>query len=278
MKQACVIGWPIGHSRSPLIHNYWLRHYGIEGRYDRREVRPEALEAFFETFIETGLVGANVTIPHKERTAEIVTVADPLTERLGSVNTVYVEDGRLMGTSTDGEGFLAGVASQVAGWRADGCRAVLLGAGGAARAIAGALLDAGADRIAIVNRTRERARAVAELFGDRIAVEPWEARSRVLADADLLVNTTALGMVGKPPLDIALDALPAHATVADIVYAPLITPLLAAARGRGLAVADGLGMLLHQAVPGFERWFGVRPEVTAELRALIVADLETAGD
>ncbi|MGA0597000.1 shikimate dehydrogenase [Enterovirga sp. CN4-39] len=277
-SRAFVIGHPIAHSRSPLIHGYWLERYGLEGSYERVDVPPDDLPAFLAGMGASGFRGGNVTIPHKEATLRLVAEATQRARRLGSVNTLWLEDGRLLGDTTDGEGFLASVAAAVGpDWQAGMRNAVVLGAGGAARAIVGAMLDLGLPRITVANRTEARARDLAGLSPDRIGVVPWGALPDALASADLLVNTTQAGMKGQPPLAVDLAPLPGRAIVADIVYVPLETELLASARARGLRALDGLGMLLHQAVPGFERWFGVRPEVTPELRALVEADIRKAS-
>ena len=276
MKKACVIGWPIEHSRSPLIHNHWLDRYGIEGAYEKRAVAPEELEQFLRTMPEAGWVGCNVTVPHKEKAFGLVETDDPFTRRLGAVNTVYLRDGRLHGTNTDGIGFVRNLQARAPQWQACGGPAVVLGAGGAARAVVAALIDAGVPEVRIVNRTEERARTLAGMFGTAVSAHDWMQRADLLSDCPLLVNTTTLGMTGAPRLDLELGRLAPDAVVYDIVYAPLETDLLARARDRGNPVVDGLGMLLHQAAPGFALWFGVEPEVTDALRALIVADLEAA--
>ncbi len=276
MTAACVIGWPIAHSRSPMIHGYWLKRYGIDGRYDRVPVRPEELDQFLERVREGEYAGCNVTIPHKEAVFGKVRIADPATRRIGAVNTVYRKDGELVGRNTDGLGFILSVKSAIPGWSADGARVAILGAGGAARAIVAALIEEGARSVTLINRTLERAEALARHFGSPVSAAPWDNMQDRLSEADLLVNTTSLGMAHNPPLDISLSSISKRTIVADIVYSPLETPLLKAARARGNPAVDGLGMLLHQAAPGFELWFGVRPEVTPELRALLVADLEAA--
>ena len=276
MKKACVIGWPIEHSRSPLIHNHWLDRYGIEGAYEKCAVAPDELEQFLRTMPEAGWVGCNVTVPHKEKVFGLVETDDPFTRRLGAVNTVHVRDGRLHGTNTDGIGFVRNLQARAPQWQASGGPAIVLGAGGAARAVVAALIDAGVPEVRIVNRTEERARTLADMFGTAVGAHDWMQRADLLSDCTLLVNTTTLGMTGAPPLDLELGPLALDAVVYDIVYAPLETDLLSRARARGNPVVDGLGMLLHQAAPGFALWFGVEPEVTDALRALIVADLEAA--
>lgn len=272
--RACVVGWPVEHSRSPLIHNFWLERYGIAGAYERAAVKAEDLEDFLRNLGSHGYVGCNVTVPHKERAFALLDRPDAAASRLKAANTLWLDDGGLAGTNTDGYGFLASLDEQVPDWDARSGPAVILGAGGAARAVAAALAGRWPGALRIVNRSRPRAVALARDLGLNAEIVDWSARAAALRGAGLLVNTTSLGMVSSPPLDIALGDLPKPASVCDIVYAPLETPLLAAARARGNAVADGLGMLLHQAVPGFARWFGRTPEVTAELRALIAGDIQ----
>ncbi|WP_298963156.1 shikimate dehydrogenase [uncultured Methylobacterium sp.] len=279
--KAFVVGHPIAHSRSPLIHGHWLATHGLAGGYERIDVAPDSFAGFLRGFAEAGFVGGNVTIPHKEAAFRLVDHLTPRARRIGAVNTLSLDgDGRLHGDNTDAPGFIAHLdASLGADWPAStgtaaGRTAVILGAGGAARAIVVGLLDRGLSRILVANRTAERAGALRDLDPERVASVEWEALPAHLAAAGLLVNTTSLGMGSGPPLVLDLSPLPAGAAVADAVYVPLETPLLAAARARGLAAVDGLGMLLHQAVPGFARWFGVTPQVTPELRALVVADIE----
>jgi shikimate dehydrogenase len=272
-RRVAVIGWPVDHSRSPLIHNYWLAHYGIPGRYERLAVAPEDFASFIGRFADHGLIGCNVTVPHKEQAARLVHIVDPETRKIGSVNTLWMEDGKLLATSTDGYGFLQSLRSAAPDFAPHRQTVMILGAGGAARPIAAALQSAGVRRIRLANRTAERAAALAGDFGSGIDPISWADIPAKLASTTLLVNATSLGMTGGEPLAIDLAPLPSGAIVADIVYVPLETDLLRQARARGLRCVDGLGMLLHQAVPGFERWFGHRPEVTPELRALIVRDL-----
>ena len=274
MIRAFVTGHPIAHSRSPLIHGHWLAEHGIRGSYERIDVPPADFPAFLRGLPGSGFAGGNVTIPHKEAAFAL---ADTLTERaqrIGAVNTLVVGgDGRVHGDNTDAPGFCAHLDQSLGtAWLQRG-EAVILGAGGAARAIVVGLAERGVARIRVANRTPARAEAVAALAPGIAQPLAWDDLSAALEGAGLLVNTTSLGMKGQPPLAIDLAPLPAGAAVADIVYAPLETDLLAAARKRGLAAVDGLGMLLHQAVPGFEAWFGTRPQVTAALRDLIVADL-----
>ncbi len=273
-RKACVIGWPIGHSRSPIIHGYWLERYGIDGSYERVAVPPDGLRDFLKSLDAQGFAGCNVTLPHKEGTFRAVRSADAATRRLGVVNTVFHRDGELWGTSTDGEGFLANLAAHVPDWQAKDRGIIVLGAGGAARAIVGALLDAGSRRLVIVNRTLARAEELRHDFGPRVEPRDWSEVEDLLVESDLLVNTTSLGMSGQPPLALDLDRLPQSAIVTDIVYTPLETDLLVRARARGNLVVPGLGMLLHQAVRGFELWFGRRPEVTPELHNLVARDID----
>lgn len=272
-RRACVIGWPVAHSRSPLIHGYWLERYGVNGAYVRRPTPPEELEAFLRHLGREGFVGANVTVPHKEAAWRLADEADAAAQAVEAANTLWLEDGRLKATNTDIHGFLRNLDELAPGWDAAGPAAVC-GAGGAARAVIRGLLDRGFQDIRVINRTRARGEALARRFGAALTLFDWSDCDRALAGAALLVNATSLGMTGAPPLDLPLDGLAAEAVVSDIVYAPLETELLRRARARGLTAVDGLGMLLHQAAPGFEKWFGVFPEVTAELRALVVRDIE----
>ena len=280
LKAACVIGWPVEHSRSPLIHTYWLRQLGITAEYRREAVPPERLAEFVAHLGDRGYVGANVTVPHKEAVMRL-SRPDALAQAVGAANTLWFEDGVLRATNTDVEGFVASLDAAVPGWSADLGQAVdnavgnavVLGAGGAARAVVFGLRERGLRHIRVVNRSFDRAAAMRARFGDAVVPAAWEKRNDVLAGARLLVNTTTLGMIGQEALDVDLARLAGNAVVADIVYSPLATPLLAAARARGLAAADGLGMLLYQARGAFMRFFGNRPEVTAGLRALVEADL-----
>lgn len=274
MRKAGVIGWPVSHSRSPLIHNYWLRLYGMNGEYLRVPVEPAALEKFIEALPGSEYLGCNVTIPHKEAAFRLVTPADEMTKRLGVVNTIYQRDGKLFGTSTDGEGFIANLLSSTNDLSLQNKKAVVLGAGGAAMAITGALIDQGMREITVANRTLERSQQLHMKFGSKIKPAPWEQRNAALFECAVLVNATSLGMVGQPPLDLDLRHLPAASVVTDIVYSPLRTRLLANAAGRGNPVVDGLGMLLHQAVKGFELWFGKRPQVTQALYDLVARDID----
>ncbi len=274
MKRACVIGWPVEHSRSPAIHRYWLKLYGIDGAYEKKAVRPEELAAFLGSLKERGYAGANVTLPHKEEALRLALVADEAARAIGAANTLWLDGaGRLNASNTDAYGFMTNLNQEAPHWNRGRRPVMVLGAGGAARAIVYGLIAQGASRVLLANRTRDRAEALAGAFGPAVSVVDWEGRNQALAGCGLLINATSLGMTGKEPLDIDLEALPQDAVVADIVYNPLETPLLAAARARGRQPVEGLGMLLYQAVPGFERWFGVRPEVTKELRAHVAATL-----
>ncbi len=273
-RAACLIGWPAAHSRSPLIHHYWLRALGIEGGYNIEAVPPEGFAEFVLHLSAHGFVGANVTIPHKERVLAL-TKPDARARAVGAANTLWYEGGELRATNTDIEGFVNNLDACAPGWDA-ATEAVVLGAGGSSRAVAFGLLERGFKRVHLANRTVGRARALADQFGGQVHPVAWDAIGDLLPRADLLVNTTSLGMLGQPALEIDAGLLPSRAVVADLVYVPLETPLLATARARGLKTADGLGMLLHQAVRGFELWFGQRPQVTPELRALVEADLTSA--
>ena len=271
---ACLIGWPAAHSRSPLIHHYWLRTLGIEGGYVIEAVPPDEFGDFVLRLSIRGFVGANVTIPHKER-ALALSVPDDRARAVGAANTLWFEDGELRSTNTDVEGFINNLDSSAPGWdKVD--EALVLGAGGSARAVVFGLVERGIKRVHLVNRTTDRAQALADQFGPSVHPVTWDAIAGLLPQAGLLVNTTSLGMHGQPALELDIGRLPQHAVVADLVYVPLETPLLLAAKARGLKTADGLGMLLHQAVRGFELWFGQRPQVTSELRALVEADLTRA--
>ncbi len=271
-KVSGIMGWPVSHSRSPAIHGHWLARYGIDGAYIPYSVRPEDGYDAIRMLPRLGFSGTNVTLPHKETALRAVDETDSVARRIGAVNTVVArEDGSLHGGNTDAYGFLEHLRASAPDWRPG--VAVVLGAGGSARAVAAALVDAGASEVRLANRTAERAERVAGTVGGPIVPVAWEERSAALDGAGLLVNTTSLGMTGGPPLEIALDALPAGAVVDDIVYAPLETPLLAAARRRGLAAVDGLGMLLHQARPGFAAWFGTDPDVDEALRESVLAGL-----
>jgi shikimate dehydrogenase len=272
IPKAFVAGHPIAHSRSPLIHGHWLEQHGLAGSYERIDVEPQNFDAFFRGFAENGFRGGNVTIPHKEAAFRLADATTERARRLAAVNTLWIEDGRVHGDNTDVTGFLANLEDALGAWRAG--VALVLGAGGAARGVVAGLLERGVEKIVVANRTDGKAQELAAFAPDGIAPAAWRDIPALLPQADLLVNTTSLGMAGAPALDIDLAGLSRDAIVADIVYVPLETPLLRQARALGHRAVDGLGMLLHQAVPGFARWFGVMPTVTPALRALIAADIE----
>ncbi|MDO9416800.1 shikimate dehydrogenase [Pararhizobium sp.] len=272
---AFVAGCPIAHSRSPLIHGHWLKAYGIDGTYEKREVMPEDFAAFIATLRDgsSGLCGGNVTIPHKEAAFRLADRPDELAKELGASNTLWLEDGRIHATNTDGAGFAANL-DQYAGHWDQLETAVVLGAGGASRSIIQAVRNRGFKNIHVVNRTLDRARELADRFGRYVDAHPMEALAEVMQGAGLFINTTSLGMKGEPVPDIDFSGMRSGAVVTDIVYVPLRTPILWQAENQGLKTVDGLGMLLHQAVPGFEKWFGRRPVVTQDLRELIIKDME----
>jgi shikimate dehydrogenase len=271
-----VAGWPVDHSRSPTIHRYWLKELGIPGSYERFAVRPGEFLEFADRIGEGGLLGANVTAPHKEPAFSACDQRTPVAEALGAVNTLWRQDGRLWGDNTDVAGFLANMDESASGWAEQRKLAVVIGAGGAARGIVYALVTRGFERIAVANRTQARAEALVAHFGGSTTAMSWGDLATELPKADLLVNASSLGMVGQPPLAVDVSALPEHAVVADAVYIPLRTPLIEAARARGLRTVEGLGMLLHQAAPAFARWFGREPLVTPALRALVEAEVIAA--
>lgn len=274
MKRACVIGWPIEHSRSPLIHGTWLKTYGIEGSYTKEAVKPDDVQAFFATMAQNGWAGCSVTVPHKEAAFAAAKVKDESAVAVGAANTLWLAEGQLHCTNTDTYGFMKHLELSAPHWQSRDAPVLILGAGGAARAIVYGFLNAGVSRVAVSNRSRERAQQLAQYFGPKVQAVDWDRRSDAARDASVIVNTTTLGMkgAGDPGIDFAhvRDGSVAY----DIVYVPLETQFLKSARAHGLTGVDGLGMLLHQAVPGFEKWFGVRPQVTPELRALVVADIE----
>jgi shikimate dehydrogenase len=270
-KAVCIIAWPAGHSRSPLIHNYWIKQHKLDAEYRREAVPPDKFDAFVEDLHGNGYIGANISVPHKEA-ALAASEPDDRARAVGAANTLWYDDDTLRSTNTDVEGFLANLDVAAPGWDRGLETAVVLGAGGGARAVVFALLQREVGRVYVINRTRDRALALKKKFGARVHLAGWNETTGLLGGAGILVNTTTLGMVGQPALEINLRC-PASLVVTDLVYAPLETGLLASARARGLRTADGLGMLLHQAVRGFQLWFGVRPEVTPELRALVEADL-----
>jgi shikimate dehydrogenase len=269
---AGVMGDPVMHSRSPKLHNYWLAKYGLTGAYVPLAIAREHLRAGLRALPALGFSGCNLTIPHKEAALKIVDMVDPLARRIGAVNCVVVAtDGSLEGQNHDAFGYIESVREAQPGWRADTGPIVVIGAGGGARAVLVGLIDQGAREIRLVNRTLARAEALANELSDSITALSWEERERALEDAAMLINATNQGMVGEPPLDLAIDRLPVSALVSDIVYIPRETALIAAARTRGNPMVNGLGMLLHQARPAFQAWFGIMPEVTPELRAMIEA-------
>lgn len=274
-SRAFVIGYPIGHSRSPMIHRYWLDRAGIKGSYDPVQVAPEDLPSFVAALKDgsSGFIGGNVTIPHKEAILELVDEVDETARRIGSANTLWLENGRLMATNTDSLGFTGNLDDCAPGWE-NGKIAVVFGAGGASRAVIDALQSRNFHEIHIANRTRDRAQALARNFGPRVIAHGSQELQDLVRGADLFVNTTSLGMDGTEVPDIDFTVMSGNALVTDIVYIPLQTPILTMARRQGLATVDGLGMLLHQAVPGFAKWFGVMPQVTPDLRRLIIADME----
>jgi shikimate dehydrogenase len=273
VTRACVIGWPIEHSRSPIIHRHWLRTYGVAGTYTKEPVRPEEVAAFLRTLRDRGFAGCNVTAPHKEAAYAAAAETTVAARAMAAANTLWLEGDRLCADNTDGLGFMNHLRASAPRFDPAGSAVAVLGAGGSARAIVHAMLEAGVAEVRLFNRTRERADVLARHFGARVSPHDWRQRAERTRDVGLVVNTTVLGMASAPELAIPVGQLADGCIVADIVYVPLETPLLAAARARGLATVDGLGMLLHQAVPGFARWFGVTPEVTPELRALLIADL-----
>lgn len=271
---AGVMGWPVMHSRSPILHNYWFGHYGLAGTYVPLAIAPEGLEAALRALVPLGFAGCNLTIPHKERALAVLDEVDDTARRMGAVSCVTVRpDGTLRGTNNDAYGFIQNLLQQHPDWRADAGPATVIGAGGGARAIVYSLVDRGSPEIRLLNRTRERAHALARDIGHPVVALDWAQRHEALQGATLLVNTTNQGMVGQPPLDLALDRLPSSALVSDIVYVPLETPLLSEARRRGNPTCDGLGMLLHQARPAWHAWFGLEPLVTHELRAVLESTL-----
>jgi shikimate dehydrogenase len=276
MKRACVVGWPIAHSRSPLIHGYWLRRYGIEGSYTKEAVRPEEFEAFVRNLAHNGFQGCNVTVPHKEAAFRAAGIHDPTALAVGAANTLWIEGGRLHAANSDTYGFIRNLDAAAPAWRTSDGPVAILGAGGTARAAAFGLASEGCTQIRIVARTTARAEEIAHAIGPQVKVVPWSDLDNRLRDCRVVANTTTLGMngIGAPELDFGICR--PDMVVTDAVYIPLVTPFLAAAQQHGLKTVDGLGMLLHQAVLGFSKWFSVTPEVTDELRQLIVRDLEAS--
>ena len=275
-RAACVIGYPAKHSRSPKLHGYWIKRHGLDADYRAEEIAPDHVEAFLSDLAGHGYVGANVTMPHKD-VALAMSNPDARAQAVGAANTLWLDDGRLLSTNTDIEGFLCALDAAAPGWDQRTNKAVVLGAGGAGRAVIYGLIERGIKTIHVVNRTLAKAEALRAQFGPAVEPAAWSDLARCLDGADLLANTTSLGMHDQPPLDVDISGLSETAVVSDIVYVPLKTPLLTAAEARGLATSNGLDMLLHQAVRGFELWFGVRPEVTQELYDLLAADIEDAG-
>ncbi|HJS31225.1 MAG TPA: shikimate dehydrogenase [Alphaproteobacteria bacterium] len=273
-KLAGIMGWPVKYSRSPQLHGYWLARHEIDGAYVPMAVPSERFDEAFRALAALGFSGVNLTVPHKEAALALVDEIDDIARRIGAVNTVIIRpDGRYEGRNTDAYGFLESLRHDAPAYRPSAGPTVVIGAGGAARAIVAALIDLGAPEIRVVNRTLERAEKLAAALGEPARAWGWERGARALDGAALLVNSTTLGMAGQPALDLDLARLPLEATVFDIVYVPLETPLLAAARARGNHVVDGLGMLLHQARPGFRAWFGVDPKVTPALRAFVISNI-----
>jgi shikimate dehydrogenase len=271
---AGVMGWPVMHSRSPMIHNYWLRQHDLAGTYVPLAIRPEGLAAALRSLHPLGFAGCNVTIPHKQEAMKIVDEVDAAARRIGAISCVTVRsDGSLAGSNNDAYGFIRNLRQEQPGWRADAGPVVVIGAGGGSRAVCYGLAQEGVKEIRLVNRTLARAKGVADEFGGPIKALPWEQRNEVLDGAAMVVNTTSQGMVGQPALDIRLDKLPKNALAADIIYIPLETPFLAAARQRGNRTVNGLGMLLHQGPLAWKLWFGIEPQVTPELRALVEKSL-----
>jgi shikimate dehydrogenase len=274
MKHACVIGWPVEHSRSPLLHGYWLKKYGIDGAYTKRAVAPEAVAGFLQSLRANGYVGCNVTVPHKAAAFSAADEREDSAKAVSAANTLWLSDGKLVAANTDTYGYMTNLSQQAPGWDRRDAPVSILGAGGAARAVVFGFLDAGVSEIRVFNRTRARAETLAQQFGSCVKVFDWSQREAGSRDSAVLVNTTTIGMNGAGTLDLDLAGFDPECVVSDIVYVPLETELLRKAKSQGLRTVDGLGMLLHQGVPGFEKWFGVRPEVTDELRNLIVGDIE----
>lgn len=263
---AGVMGWPVAHTRSPVIHNHWISKHGLKGAYVQLPVKPGSLEAAIRGLPALGFAGCNITVPHKISAMPWMDEIHPAAQRIEAINTVVVrEDGSLLGVNNDGIGYIQSLRDADPHWRADQGPAMVIGAGGAARAIVVALLDEGVPELRITNRTQEKAQAFRDAFGERIKVIPWNERSSAMAGLSLLVNTTTQGMHGQPPLDVVLNDLPLEAMVSDAIYIPLETPLLTTARQRGHRTVNGLGMLLNQARPAFKAWFGVMPDITPEL-------------
>jgi shikimate dehydrogenase len=281
MIKAGVVGWPIHHSRSPLIHGYWLEQHGIAGSYEKLAIAPEEFAGFVRSLRENEYAGCNVTIPHKEAAFSLADNVSEEARAVGAANLLWLQDGRVMASNTDTFGFVESLDKVSPGWRDVSGHRLVLGAGGAARAIIYGLLQSGPSPVVLTNRTRQRAQEIAQSLaadGERIRVIDWDERQSAIAGAGLVVNTTSLGLSGNPALEIELSSAPPDCVVSDIVYSPLETSLLSQARNRELRAVDGLWMLLYQAVPSFEAWFGVRPEVTRELRQMVEDDLIAERD
>lgn len=273
MIRACVIGWPISHSRSPLIHNYWLRQYGIEGTYTKEPVKPEDLEAFLRSFNARGLAGCNVTVPYKEAAFTLAAIREPSAAAVNAANTLWLDNGLLACANTDTYGFMANLDASAPDWRKRSGPILILGAGGAARAVVYGFLEAGMSDVRIFNRSPDRAQDLARHFGSRVTTQSWDVRNEHVSEAAVIVNTTTLGMNAAGSIGIDFTRAQTGSVAVDLVYVPLETEFLKSARANGLIGVDGLGMLLHQAVPGFEKWFGVRPVVTTELYQMIASDI-----
>ena len=272
-RKAFVVGWPIAHSRSPRIHRFWLKRHGIDGDYLPEAVQPNAIDGFLKDFAEKGYVGGNVTLPHKEAAFRACSSTTPVARKLEAANTLWLEGGRLNGDNTDVYGFTANLDDTAPEWRM-GSTALVIGAGGASRAVLQALIDAGYETVSLANRTAARAELLAKHFGGPVSAIGFDQLQTAVPEADLIVNATSAGLHDDGSLDVPWRAAKKNAIATDLIYVPLVTPFLRDASAAGLKIVDGLGMLLHQAVPGFGRWFGVRPVVDAELRDLIVADIK----
>lgn len=274
-KKALVIGYPAKHSLSPKLHNYWLKKYKIDGEYSFLEIAPDAFEnKLKKLFLDDSIIGANITLPHKEIAVQIVDICDDEARKIGAVNTIVKNaQGKLMGSNSDIYGFIENIKTSCPDFSFVDKKVTVLGAGGAARAVIAGLLANDVQEISLTNRTLDRAISIKDLFGGKITIFGWQNRDKALKDCNLLINTTNLGMVGKEELDISLDNLPKNALVTDIVYRPLMTNLLVTAKARGNKIIDGLGMLIYQAVPGFNAWFGVRPQIDSDLRQLLLENL-----
>jgi shikimate dehydrogenase len=275
-KIAGVMGWPVAHSLSPRLHGFWLDYHGVDGAYIPIPVSPDDIETVIKTLPKLGFRGANVTVPHKIPAFNAADELSPAAQAIGAVNTLVCrEDGSIFGDNTDGYGFIANLRIGAPTWNPSAGPALVLGAGGAARAVVWSLLDAGVPNVVLTNRTQEKADIIAKDMSGDVTVIPWDQREGAVRDAGLIVNTTSLGMTGKPALELNITNVAESTVVTDIVYVPLQTPLLRDAAAVGCQIVDGLGMLLHQAVPGFEAWFGLRPDVTPDLRDHVLSGLKT---